>query len=345
MKEYIIIEPWHHVGEHRGQPVRASENLRLLIEMFTNYRCNVLPMWKEGFMTMNELRNRAYQAEGVFLEGGAISANDPSKFTKSFTRGNMVKLIADFLIDGVPFSSICLSHQMTAYALEFLLRRATIEMVASGDEELKELANEISLTGNTLPILKGYGKVCDGWESINFTVAKNEDATLTLKKLHPYVGVGNEHIPNKIRETYKPYASYHKGIIDQFIAEDIEVEAFHADEVNEEAIKFFCWGFASIHKLLATKNNTFEFLERLPLGVKITSSIKDDDGNMLTEVASMAIHFNNRVIETYQFHPELDSTLKTVSDNWLPKLLDDGTKLIKHVILDVDTHERQSIKS
>jgi len=105
----------------------------------------------------------------------------------------------------------------------------------------------------------------------------------------------------------------------------VKVQAFHGNEVAEEAMQFVCWAYQNIHRLIiayrtdiASDPNLSSLLSA-PLGLEITSPTRDNnDEAVLCEVASTAIYWIDRMAQTMQFHPELDVSLKTASEGWAP---------------------------
>jgi GMP synthase-like glutamine amidotransferase len=138
------------------------------------------------------------------------------------------------------------------------------------------------------------------------------------------------------------------GVIDMVMALEraLEVQMFHADEVNEEATLFANWAYKSLHDAIVPMRHelavsSLGWLLHLPYAVEILAQTQVAD-EAWTEVSTTAIYYKDwethriRRSFTCQFHPELMADIRGIGDRTAPRygeLKDnDGVRLLVRLL-------------
>ena len=121
---------------------------------------------------------------------------------------------------------------------------------------------------------------------------------------------------------------------------------FHSDEVNEEAVLFANWAYASLYEILASCNTELSvsplaWVFQMPSSIEILCSTSAN-GKTLTEVAGTCINYKDYETQkirrsfSFQFHPELLSDLREFQVAGTPDFNtlknDDGIRMLMRVL-------------
>ncbi len=360
----FIIEPWEHVGiNDLNEPVRASKNVAFMAQKIADCDSILFPVWHTGTLELNSVIPILSGSMAVILEGGNVSANNPSAWTHpNCSRDDILRLVEKLILSRSPQSApvimICLGHQLAAEAHTSLLKQVTEEVlnteVLPGDQEeeallcLKAVCQKIRSVGETLQIEKRDGRiVANGWHDSNFSVVLNEDKEIGERHLLPYktpTARGSK-IPIELLEAHKVMADEYEGIIERMILEhgrDVAISMFHSNEVNEEVILFANWAYIALYKALVPHryviaSSHLSWLLELPYSVEILAST-EANGEILTECSCTCINYKDfetkkiRRSFTCQFHPELLNDLREIGKRSEPSYAElkqsDGIRLL-----------------
>jgi len=360
-----IIEPWPDVGTNpRGEAVRASKNVAYILQQVADADTILYPVWRSGIDNPERLASVLSAGLATVVQGGNPSVHDARSFDGG--RAGLDELLA--LIDQLllrrsagsgPSIFICLGHQLAAASHIRLIRRAAHEclelqrlrMDPSGRTlgALHRLCRQIIATGESLRIVKGAETVAIGWDSPGFAVARNEGLEVGTRTLQPYSQRHHaRHVPEELHATHAVIADELEGVIDALMTVDqeIRVEMFHGDEVNEEAMLFANWAYKSLHDALVPIRHgiaasPLAWLLGLPYAVEILGQTQIDEEHW-TEVSATAIYYKDwethrvRRSFTCQFHPELMQDIRDIGGRSAPCYAElkanDGARLLVQLL-------------
>lgn len=364
----FIIEPWEHVGlTAAGTEVRASKNIAYVAQRVADADSVLLPAWSSGVLEPETVAALMSSGLAIVVEGGHPSVQDASTFTHpECSRDDLFALVEEILLARAPNSCpalfICLGHQLACESHLRLLRRAvqavldteTLDRDLDGKtlKTLKTVCQHIKEVGDKLEIRKDDGQqvVATDWYHAEFCVAKNEEKEMQSTRLMPYKtpDVDESHVPFDLIQTHDVLADELEGVIDTTLEyeKDVHISMFHSDEVNEEAILFANWAYATLHNAIvphrvAIAGSPLSWLMQLPYAVEILAST-GVDGDVLTEVAATCINYKDfetkriRRSFTCQFHPELLADLNDFSNRPVPSYAelkaDSGIRLLVRLL-------------
>jgi hypothetical protein len=165
---------------------------------------------------------------------------------------------------------------------------------------LQRVCGRIAEIGAVLPVIKEGKTVAKGWHDTMFAVAPNEQVEVGTRHLLAYRrGDGSEHISDELHGAHALIADELEGVIDTMLKmeRDLQIEMFHSDEVNEEAILFANWAFKLLHDTIVPLRyqvavSPLSWLLNLPYAVEILSQTEVDT-NTLTEVSTTCIYYKD----------------------------------------------------
>ena len=203
----------------------------------------------------------------------------------------------------------------------------------------------IADVGESLQIIKHDEVVAKGWHDSKFAVAPNETLEVgTRRLLHYRRRQPADHIPGELHDAHSLIADELEGVIDTLIRleRELNIEMFHGDEVNEEAILFANWAYKLIHDTIVPIRfkiaiSPLSWLLNLPYAVEILAQTKAD-ATSWTEASNTCIYYNDwethtiRRSFTCQFHPELMADIRDVGKRDGPRYAElkdnDGVRLL-----------------
>jgi GMP synthase-like glutamine amidotransferase len=360
-----VVEPWASVGTNpRGEPVRASKNIAYIFQQVADADTILFPVWQSGIQNPELLANILSAGIATIVQGGCPSVHDASSFDgASAGLDDLLTLIDQLLLRrstaSGPSIFICLGHQMAAASHVRLLQRAVREigqlnrlpLDANGRvlASLQRAAERISRMGDQLQVVKQGQPRAIGWNDPDFAVARNENVEVGTRTLLPYSRREDDtHIPRELHETHALVADELEGVIDQVLSleREINVEMFHADEVNEEAALFANWAYKSLHDAIIPMRHALavspvSWLLSLPYAVEMLGQTRVDDASW-TEVSSTAIYYKDwetrriRRSFTCQFHPELMADIRDIGGRSGPRYQElkenDGVRLFMQLL-------------
>ena len=364
----LIVEPWDHVGRNpAGETLRASKNVAYLLQRLADCDSVLLPVWRTGVLDLDAVVALATGSLAVVFEGGAPSVHEEGSFSyPACPRADLFALVEALLLARGPRSApalfICLGHQLAAQALVRLVRRAVDESLAAtalprdrrGEALawLQAAAARIRALGEGLAVRKADGRGVAGFHDEEFAVTRNEEGELGTRVLRPYrpPPARGPALPQELIVRHQRVADSHHGVIDALLRSDDElvVEMFHGDEVNEEAVLFANWALGELHEAVlpyraAVATSPLAWLLRLPSAVEILASTSTERG-MLTECAATCLYYRDaethalRRSFTCQFHPELMPGQLEIGRGAAPPpsyaalKRDDGVRLFAHLL-------------
>lgn len=356
-----VVEPWKNVGINiQGEDVRASKNIAYIMQQVADADTILYPIWEAGVANAQRLANVLSAGIATIIEGGNPSVHDPASFDGSnASLDDILQLTDEMLLrrstGSGPCIFICLGHQLAAASHIRLIKRAVREVSnivrLSLDKEnrslnaLKRVCETISDIGQNLQVIKAGEVIADGWHDSAFAVAANEAIEVGTRKLLAYERrSGSEHIPDQLHTTHALVADELDGVIDTMIKmeRDLNIEMFHGDEVNEEAILFANWAYKLLHDTIVPMRyelavSPLSWMLSLPYGVEILSQTQVDTDNW-TEVSTTCIYYKDwethsiRRSFTCQFHPELMADIRDIGKRSGPRYAElkdnDGVRLL-----------------
>jgi len=356
-----VVEPWQHVGINlQGETVRASKNIAYILQQVADADTILYPVWESGVGNPQRLANILSAGIATIVQGGTPSAYDAASFDGArASLDDIVGLLEQLLLrrstGSGPCIFICLGHQLAAVAQVRLLKRAVREVMELAylplDPTGRALASlrraclTIAEVGESLPVIKRGRQLAAGWHDSRFAVAPNEDIEVGTRQLLPYRGAsGATHVPSALHDAHALIADELEGVIDTILKleRSLNIEMFHADEVNLEATLFTNWGFKLLHDAMVPIRyelavSPVAWMLSLPYAVEILSQTQVND-RYWTEVSTSCIYYKDwethriRRSFTCQFHPELMADIRDVGSRdgpRYPELKDnDGARLL-----------------
>lgn len=336
-----IVEPWPHVGVNlQGETVRASKNVAYLLQQIADADSILFPIWQSGISHPQRLANVLSGCIATIFEGGNPSAYDAATFDgNNASLEDILALVDELLIrrspGNAPVIFVCLGHQLAAASHIRLLKRSVREVLNTVKlpmdtnnhslSSLQRVCRNIRDVAEKLPIIKKNEKIAVGWHDSKFAVALNEKIEVGTRRLLPYKRRDSSaHVPDELHVAHALVADELEGVIDTVLAmdRDLQIEMFHSDEVNEEAILFANWAYKQIHDTIVPMRyglatSSLSWLLSLPYAVEILSQTQVDDDTM-TEVGTTCIYYKDwethsvRRSFTCQFHPELMADIRDI---------------------------------
>lgn len=336
-----ILEPWPNVGINiQGETVRASKNVAYLLQQIADADSILFPLWQSGISNPKRLANILSGCIATIFEGGNPSAFDAATFDgNNANLEDLLELVDELLLRRSPGNGptvfVCLGHQLAAVSHIRLIKRAVRDVLNTsriGDDPnskllsaLRGVCERISRVAESLQVIKRGEVVADGWHDNKFAVAPNEAIEVGTRKLLAYERRdGSSHVPEELHIAHALVADELEGVIDTVIAmdKDLQIEMFHSDEVNEEAMLFANWAYKKLHDTIVPiryglATSSLSWLLSLPYAVEILSQTEVDDENM-TEVGTTCIYYKDwethsiRRSFTCQFHPELMADIRDI---------------------------------
>jgi hypothetical protein len=318
------------------------------------------PVWRSGIENPGRLANVLSAGIATVVQGGNPSVHDPSSFDgANASLEDILALVEQLLLrrstGSGPSIFICLGHQLAAASHIRLIQRATRDLLAlpllpmdAGGRSLanlQQLAAQIVALGESLPVVKRGQVVAQGWHDVRFAVARNEEFEIGTRQLVAHHPRGDRsHVPEMLVACHGLIADELEGVIDLMVAleREIQVEMFHSDEVNEEAILFANWAYKSLHDAMIPVRHALAispagWLLGLPYAVEILGQTQVDEDTW-TEVCSTAIYYKDwetqrvRRSFTCQFHPELMDDIRDIGGRTAPRYHEmknhDGVRLL-----------------
>jgi len=306
----LVLKPDDIVGENKsGAEINAAENISAVITDSFEWDVVTVPL-KKGISFDENVKRLLSSCKIIFSEGGRQSVYDEKSFQKIedyATRDEMLIMFKNLIkqrsssVNTPPGIYICLSHQLIAETIKELVddiieskdQFSLLEKWESLKKELKEMK----------------AKIVKERDSI---VKKNEKPEMTIVDLKRYqFSVG---VPGDLEQSHREISGKYSGLIEDFIGfEKVDIAMLHGDEVDEQGVLYLNWALAKLNEFRTQNKQDIpgdSILWQIPVGLEITSSTYDGEGNVLTEVASMAIYYIDREGFFYrdfsfQFHPEL----------------------------------------
>jgi hypothetical protein len=154
----------------------------------------------------------------------------------------------------------------------------------------------------------------------------------------------NNHIPVELHDAHALVADELEGVIDTMMRmeRELNIEMFHGDEVNEEAILFANWAYKLLHDTIVPFRHSVavspvSWLLCLPYALEILSQTRVDEEHW-TEVSTTCIYYKDwethtiRRSFTCQFHPELMADIRDIGKREGPRYKElkdnDGVRLL-----------------
>jgi GMP synthase-like glutamine amidotransferase len=360
-----IIEPWPNVGTNqRGEQVRASKNIAYVLQQVADADTILHPVWRSGIQHASRLANMLSAGIATIVQGGNPSVHDATSFDGSNASLEDILGLVDQLLlrrsTGTgPTIFICLGHQLAAASHVRLIKRATRQLLelarlpmdsdSRSLQSLQRLCRHIVDVGASLPVLKRGAVVARGWDDPRFAVARNEEFEIGTRRLQPHSAHGDQsHLPEPLVAAHGLVADELDGVIDlvMTLEREVQVEMFHGDEVNEEAILFANWAYKSLHDAIIPVRHSLAvspaaWLLSLPYGVEILGQTQVDEEHW-TEVCATAIYYKDwetqrvRRSFTCQFHPELMADIRDIGGRSAPRYQElknhDGVRLLVRLL-------------
>lgn len=360
-----VVEPWKNVGINlQGEEVRASKNIAYILQQVADADSILYPMWKSGVTNHKRLASILAAGIATVVQGGNPSVHDAASFNGSSASLDDILDLTDELLlhrfsSSGPSIFICLGHQLAAASHIRLLKRVVREVAnatylpldvnGTALSSLQRVCRRISETGAVLPVIKEGRTVAKGWHDTLFAVAPNEQVEVGTRHLLAYRRrAGSEHIPDELHGAHALIADELEGVIDTMLKmeRDLQIEMFHSDEVNEEAILFANWAFKLLHDTIVPLRyqiavSPLSWLLNLPYAVEILSQTEVDT-NTLTEVSTTCIYYKDwethtiRRSFTCQFHPELMADIRDIGKREGPRYAElkdnDGVRLLVRLL-------------
>jgi len=261
-----VIEPWPNVGINlQGEAVRASKNIAYILQQIADADTILYPVWQSGITNPLRLANALSAGIATVVQGGNPSVHDPSSFDGTSAGLEDILSLTDQLLlrrstGSGPCIFICLGHQLAAASHIRLIKRAVQQVMDLNslplDHEgfaiasLQRVCQRIADVGQSLKIVKEGETIAQGWSDSKFAVAPNERLEVgTRRLLHYRRRQPASHIPGELHDAHALIADELEGVIDTLIRleRELNIEMFHGDEVNEEAILFANWAYKLLH--------------------------------------------------------------------------------------------------
>lgn len=356
-----VVEPWQHVGINlQGETVRASKNIAYILQQVADADTILYPIWESGVGNPQRLANILSAGIATIVQGGTPSAYDPASFDGARSSlDDIIGLLEQLLLrrstGSGPCIFICLGHQLAAAAQVRLLKRAVREVMqlaylpldptGSALASLRRACFTIAEVGESLPVIKRGRQLATGWHDSRFAVAPNEDIEVGTRQLLPYRGApGATHVPSPLHDAHALIADELEGVIDTLLKleRSLNIEMFHADEVNLEATLFTNWSFKLLHDAMVPIRyelavSPVAWMLSLPYAVEILSQTQVND-RYWTEVSTSCIYYKDwethriRRSFTCQFHPELTADIQDIGSRDGPRYAElkdnDGVRLL-----------------
>ncbi len=360
-----VLEPWPNVGINlQGESVRASKNVAYVLQQIADADSILFPLWQSGISNPKRLANVLSGCIATIFEGGDPSAFDAASFDgNNANLEDLLALVDELLLRRSPGNGpaifVCLGHQLAAVSHIRLIKQAVREGMNATRipndpsnkllNALQGVCKKISDVGESLQVIKRGEVLADGWHDIKFPVAPNEAIEVGTRKLLAYERRDNSsHVPEELHIAHALVADELEGVIDTVIAMDkeLQIEMFHSDEVNEEAILFANWAYKQLHDTIVPiryglATSSLSWLLSLPYAVEILSQTEVDDETM-TEVGTTCIYYKDwethsiRRSFTCQFHPELMTDIRDIGQRPGPTYAElkqnDGVRLFVRLL-------------
>ncbi|MEH6637419.1 MAG: hypothetical protein V7700_18000 [Halioglobus sp.] len=356
-----IIEPWQNVGINvQGEAVRASKNVAYILQQVADADTILYPLWQSGVVNPQRLANILSAGIATVVQGGNPSVHDASSFDGSNASLEDICSVTDELLihrtaSSGPAIFICLGHQLAAVSHIRLLKRAMREVSSLSylpmDVEgqalasLQRVCKEITEVAETLPVIKGGETIALGWHDTLFAVAPNEEIEVGTRRLQAYQrNPATRHVPGKLHDAHALIADELEGVIDTMLQmeRELNIEMFHGDEVNEEAVLFANWAYKLLHDTIVPIRyklavSRLSWMLSLPYAVEILSQTQVNAQHW-TEVSTTCIYYKDwethtiRRSFTAQFHPELMADIRDIGKREGPRYAElkdnDGVRLL-----------------
>jgi len=360
-----VIEPWPSVGVNlQGEEVRASKNVAYILQQIADADTILYPVWQSGVANPWRLANVLSAGIATVVQGGNPSVHDPSSFDGTNAGLDDILSLTDQLLlrrstGSGPCIFICLGHQLAAASHIRLIKRAVREVMnldslaldADGFaiSSLQRVCQRIEATGESLQIIKNNEVIAQGWHDSKFAVAPNETMEVgTRKLLHYRRRQPADHVPGELHDTHSLIADELEGVIDTLVRmeRELNIEMFHGDEVNEEAVLFANWAFKLLHDTIVPIRfkiaiSPLSWLLNLPYAVEILAQTQADETSW-TEASNTCIYYKDwethtiRRSFTCQFHPELMADIRDVGKREGPRYAElkdnDGVRLLVRLL-------------
>jgi hypothetical protein len=360
-----VLEPWPNVGINlQGESVRASKNVAYVLQQIADADTILFPLWQSGISNPKRLANVLSGCIATIFEGGDPSAFDAASFDgNNANLEDLLALVDELLLRRSPGNGpaifVCLGHQLAAVSHIRLIKQAVRDVTNATRipndpsnkllNALQGVCKKISDVGESLQVIKHGEVIADGWHDVKFAVAPNEAIEVGTRKLLAYERRDNSsHVPEELHIAHALVADELEGVIDTVIAMDkeLQIEMFHSDEVNEEAILFANWAYKQLHDTIVPiryglATSSLSWLLSLPYAVEVLSQTEVDDDTM-TEVGTTCIYYKDwethsiRRSFTCQFHPELMTDIRDIGQRPGPTYAElkqnDGVRLFVRLL-------------
>ena len=360
-----ILEPWPNVGINlQGETVRASKNVAYVLQQIADADSILFPLWQSGISNPKRLANVLSGCIATIFEGGDPSAFDAASFDGSNANlEDLLEVVDELLLRRSPGNGpaifVCLGHQLAAVSHIRLIKQAVRDVMNATRipndpnnkllNALQGVCEKISDVAENLQVIKRGEVVADGWHDNKFAVAPNEAIEVGTRKLLAYERRdSSSHVPEELHIAHALVADELEGVIDTVIAMDkeLQIEMFHGDEVNEEAILLTNWAYKQLHDTIVPMRyglatSSLSWLLSLPYAVEILSQTEVDDETM-TEVGTTCIYYKDwethsiRRSFTCQFHPELMADIRDIGQRAGPTYAElkqnDGVRLFVRLL-------------
>ncbi|MCB1671259.1 MAG: hypothetical protein R3F41_13665 [Gammaproteobacteria bacterium] len=360
-----VIEPWPNVGINlKGEAVRASKNIAYVLQQVADCDTILYPVWQSGIANPWRLANVLSAGIATVVQGGNPSVHDPSSFDGTHSSLDDILSLMDQMLmrrstGSGPCIFICLGHQLVAASHIRLIKRAVREVMdlptlpldseGFAISSLQRVCQRIAEIGESLQIIKQGQVVARGWHDSKFAVAPNETMEIgTRRLLHYRRRQPADHVPGELHDTHSLIADELEGVIDTLIRleRELNIEMFHGDEVNEEAVLFANWAYKLLHDTIVPIRfkiaiSPLSWLLNLPYAVEILAQTQADE-NSWTEASNTCIYYKDwethtiRRSFTCQFHPELMADIRDVGKRDGPRYAElkdnDGVRLFLRLL-------------
>jgi len=351
----LILKPDDIVGYSRsGEEINAAANISAIIKKGFEWDIITTPV-KKGIDYEKDISDLLSGIKLLFSEGGRQSVYDKDSFAEIVdyaSREEMLNLYKELIlhrgssVKSPPGLFICLSHQLIADSLYELIKD-----ILKDDKILNRDSDKYPRAVKEWDILlqkikEKKEKIFKKTNLFDSIIKQNEKPETIIVDLKKYSSSNN--IDKELIEAHKNISDNYSGIIEYFIgSEKVDIAMLHGDEIDEEKLLFINWVLNEFFsfRLKYKGDDIFNkscILEKLPVAMEITSSTCDENGKVLTEVASMVVYFINREgflyrDFTFQYHPELmlsDSIREFYSDSEMDLSFEnDGLKILLTTII------------
>ena len=312
-----IIEPCVHVGNN----VSGTYYLAYILKIVANIDVIVWELWKWPILennNVNEIVSILNQGMYIISEGGYTSSWDLTSWDGIETgRDDLISIFRSLVLSKSNLICICLSTQLMASTLNDLTKDVLIELKFFDSVKDTLYFKYLTRLGTNVEILKNGSSICNNVNDSKFSVYLNEEQENRWCQLYRFSpdDCDLNHLPDKLVFSHKLLSNRYNDIVsDKLYHQTFNVNMFHSDEVNVEAILYINCVMNEVKDItdvyMKFPDESIErsfWLKNLPESVLVIGSTQSlETKKVLTEVACFAIHRKDMAtIYAFQYHPEL----------------------------------------